>query len=206
MSIPAAATGLARPARPSARIDAWTGAWALPCITFGLAVGIMPALLFVVLLLVFGGIGLVLGGPLGGAFTGFLAAIVGGQLVAEQPWLVVVPMIVGVAAFIAGIVGSVAVLRASGNPAPHATTWGAAGLGFLAQLLVNGGVYAVVTVGFLVVSDDGGSIFYFGGEPVPLTIFLVIATAVAAGFGVLFWWLLGRNARSRSRSEGAPAR
>ncbi|MFC9558956.1 hypothetical protein [Agromyces sp. NPDC056965] len=187
---------IAAPAAPSSTVAAPSagpvGAWALPLITLGFVIGVLPALVFVGALLVFTSIGLVAGGLGGAALVGFLTTLVGGGVLAEQPWLVILPMLVGVAAFAAGIAGSVAALRRRGSPAPHAVTWSAAGLGLVLQLLVNGAVYFAVLLVALVIGPGPVGLVFFGGEPVPLTIFVVLALAATAGLGWLLWLAFGR--------------
>jgi hypothetical protein len=168
------------------------GAWALPLITLGFAIGVLPALVFVGALVVFTAVGLVTGGLGGAAFVGFLTALVGGGVLAAQPWLVILPVLLGVAAFVGGVIGSVTALRRRGNPAPHAVTWSATGIGLVLQLMVNGAVYAAVLFATLMVGQGRVGLVFFGGDAVPLTIFILLALVATAALGWLLWSLFGR--------------
>ncbi|MFF2388465.1 hypothetical protein [Agromyces sp. NPDC058104] len=191
----ATASGPGAPVRSAGPV----GAWALPLVTLGFSIGLLPALVFVVVLAVFVVVGLATGGLGGAAIVGFLTTLVGGGAVAAQPWLVVVPVLLGVVAFAAGIVGSVVALRRRGHPAPHAVTWSSAGIGLVVQLFVNGVVYFVLTFVVAAVVDGGTGLVFFGGDPAPLTVFVLCALAVTVGIGWLVWWLFGRVFAGRAQ-------
>ncbi|MBM7832565.1 hypothetical protein JOE59_003270 [Agromyces cerinus] len=196
---------IAAPAAPPsaavARSAGPVGVWALPLITLGFVIGVLPALVFVGVLVVFTAVGLVTGGLGGAALVGFLATLVGGGVLAEQPWLVILPMLIGVAAFTAGIIGSVTALRRRGIPAPNAVTWSAAAIGLVLQLLVNGAVYFAVLVVALLIGPGPVGLVFFGGEPVPLTIFVLLAIVATAGLGWLLWSLFGRAFGRRTAAQ-----
>ncbi|WP_022888988.1 hypothetical protein [Agromyces italicus] len=185
-------TGIPPVPRTPTRSAGPIGIWALPLVTLGFVVGVMPALVLVVVFVLFAAIGLVTGGLGAAAIVGFLTALVGGGAVAAQPWFVIAPVVIGVAAFVGGVVGSVAALRRLGHPAPRAVTWSAVGLGLVVQLLVNGVVYFVVTLVFAATVEGGIGLVFFGGAPVPLTIFVLCALLVTGGLGRLAWSLFGR--------------
>lgn len=180
------------------------GAWALPLITLGFSIGVMPGLFFVVMLLVFTGIAFATGGFGGAALIGFLATIVGGGFIAQQPWLLIVPVAIGVLLFVAGIRGSVLALRRRGHERPAAATWAAAGIGLVAQSFINGGVYFIVTMVTAAIADGGIGLIFFGGEPAPLAIFAVLALGVASGIGALCWMAFARGASASGDTAQRP--
>ena len=186
------------PARPD-RSAAIAGAFALPAITLGFSFAVLPLLAAIVL----GGVILIVSvmtgtGPLGFGILSLFGLFFGTAAVAENPALVVVPLLVGLVLFALGIVGSIRYLRARGSLRPRSVTWAGLGTGLAAQLLVNGTIYLGVILGKATLSGGSASGGFLGEDVGMTVVFVALALPATAALGALLWTAFDRGFARRS--------
>ena len=187
---------------PAARPDrsaAVAGAFALPAVTLGFSFAVLPLLAALVLGFVILVVSVISGaGPAGFGFLSFLGLLFGGAAIAQNPALVLVPLLIGLVLFTLGIVGSIRYLRSRGNPRARAVTWAGLGTGLAAQLLVNGTIYLGVVLAKATFSGGSASAGFLG-EDVGMTVaFVALALPATAALGALLWTAFDRGYASRS--------
>lgn len=184
---------------PRRRRIVTAGAIALPAVTLGFSMAIIPLVIatFVLIIVLVGGV-ISGGGGAGVAFVSFLAVLVGIMAVGNNPGLVLIPVVGGLAFFIAGILLSVTLLKRAGIARPRAVTWAGVGVGLAAQLAANGLVYVIVLIAFALFGEGGTSAFFLGNEVLPTIVFLIIAIPVTAVLGAVLWIAMERAVSRRS--------
>lgn len=191
-------TGPVPPARAD-RSAAIAGAFALPALTLGFSFAVAPLVAAIVIGLVIVAVSVVSGGGLAGfGFLSFLGLLFGGAAIAQNPALVLVPLLAGLVLFTFGIVGSIRYLRARGNPRARAITWAGLGAGLAAQLVVNGTIYLVVLLVKAALSDGGTSVGFLGDDLAMTIVFVALAVPATAALGALLWTAFDRGFARRS--------
>ena len=185
------------------RSVAIAGAIALPLVTLGFCVSVLPLVIALLVLLVVLVGGAVAGVGAGGvAFIGFLAVLFGMVAVDQNPWLILIPAIIGLVLFVGGIVGSIRFLRARQHPRPVALTWSGVCVGLMAQVIVNGAIYLGDVIVTTMITGSANPLFLWRdlGQTIG---FLVVAIPATAGLGALIWTWLSRAQARRAAMTAA---